>query len=133
MTDDTNGSGWAGWVAFIGILMVVAGFFQGLMGLLALFNSNLFVVDAGALVVFDLTTWGWVHLVVGVLLAAAGFSVLKGHAFGRTVGVILAALSLIGNLALLGYSPVWSVMVIALDVLVIYGLAAHGNALRTQD
>lgn len=132
MTDDTNVSGWAGWVAFIGILMVLAGFFQGLMGLLAVFNSNFFIVDAGSLVVFNMTTWGWVHLVIGVLLAAAGFSVLKGHAFGRMVGVILAGLSLIGNLAFLGVSPVWSVVVIALDVLVIYGLTAHGSELRSE-
>ena len=130
MTDQTNVSGWAGWVAFVGILMVVVGFFQGLMGLLALLNGNFFVVDAGSLVVFNMATWGWIHLLVGALLAVAGLSVLKGNAFGRTVGALLAVLSLVGTLALVAASPVWSVIVIALDLLVLYGLVVHGGELR---
>ncbi len=131
MAEYTNVNGWAGWVAFIGIIMVIAGFFQGLMGLLAVLGGNFFVVDAGSLVVFNMMTWGWIHLVVGILLAAAGFSVLKGHPFGRTAGVILAVISLIGSLALLMASPIWSLVIIVLDVLVIYGLTAHGEELRS--
>ena len=133
MADITQGnqvSGWAGWVAFVGIVMVVAGFFQGLMGLLALLNGNFFVIDAGSVFLFNVVAWGWVHLVVGLVLALAGFSVLKGHAFGRTIGIIVALLSLLGSLALVVASPIWSTLLIALDILVIYGLAAHGRELR---
>ncbi len=130
MTDETRVSGWAGWVAFIGILMVIAGFFQGLMGLLAALGGNFFVVDAGSVYVFNAVVWGWIHLLVGVLLAIAGLSVLKGNAFGRTIGTILAVLSLIGSLALIAATPIWSSLIVIVDVLVIYGLVAKGGELK---
>lgn len=130
MTDGNNVSGWAGWVAFIGILMVIAGFFQGLMGLLAAMGGNFFVVDAGSVYVFNAVVWGWIHLLVGILLAIAGLSVLKGNAFGRTIGTILAVISLIGSVALIAATPVWASLIIIIDILVIYGLVAKGGELK---
>jgi hypothetical protein len=131
MTDSTNVSGWAGWVAFIGILMTIAGFFQGLMGLLAALGGNFFVVDAGSLYLFNAMTWGWIHLLVGILLVIAGLSVLKGNAFGRTIGTILAIISLVGSLALVAATPIWSSIIIVIDVLIIYGLVAKGGQLKS--
>lgn len=122
-------TGWAGWAGFAGILMLLVGAFQAILGLVALLNDTFYVVGKEGLLVFDYTTWGWAHLLFGLFLFLAGMSVLKGHAFGRVIGIILAFLSAVANLAFIPAYPIWSVIVIAIDVLVIYGLAVHGNEL----
>lgn len=123
-------TGWAGWAGFAGILMLLAGVFQGILGLVALLNDTFYVVGSEGLLIADYTTWGWVHLLFGVFLVIAGLSVLQGKAFGRTVGIILAFLSAVANLAFIPAYPIWSVVVITIDVLVIYGLAVHGGELQ---
>lgn len=123
-------TGWAGWAGFAGILMLLVGVFQGILGLVALLNDTFYVVGAEGLLVFDYTTWGWAHLLFGVFLVIAGMSVLQGKAFGRTVGIILAFLSAVANLAFISAHPVWAVIVIVIDVLIIYALAVHGGELQ---
>jgi hypothetical protein len=80
-------------------------------------------------VYLDLTTWGWVHIVAGVLVVLAGFGVLSGNVLARTVGVILAGLSIVANFLFLPVYPLWSIIVITIDVLVIWALTAHGREL----
>lgn len=121
-------TGWVGWVIFAGVIMVVLGIFQLIAGLVAVFNSGYYVVgEGGLLVVGDYTTWGWVHFGLGVLLFLAGFGVMAGQTWARVVGVVLAVLSAIVAIGFLAAFPLWSAVLIALAVIVIYALAVHGR------
>ena len=124
-------TGWVGWLVYAGIMMVLVGSFQAIDGLIALFNDELYVVRPNGLVVnVDYTAWGWVHLLLGVVLIAAGAAVFSGKVWGRTIGVIAAIISAVVNFAFIPAYPVWSLLIITVDVLVIYALIAHGGELR---
>lgn len=124
-------SGWVGWVVFGAIMMIMAGSFQIIAGLVALFNDEYFAVtSSGLLVTLDFTTWGWVHLALGALVTAAGVALLAGQTWARIVGVTVAVIASVVNLAFLSAHPVWAVVTIALDVLVIYAIVVHGDELR---
>ncbi|MCA9337279.1 hypothetical protein KC951_01045 [Candidatus Saccharibacteria bacterium] len=123
----TNSTGWVGWVYFAGILMIISAIFQGLFGFVALLKNELFVVGPEKLVIVDYTAWGWIHLVLSVILLTAGFSVLSGGAYGRVVGVILASVGFIANMLFLPAYPVWSIIVMVLNIIVLYALVVHGK------
>jgi hypothetical protein len=117
---------WAVGIAwFAGVLMCVVGVNQVLLGISALRNDAVYVQTPNYVYELDLTAWGWVHLVFGVLLVVTGISVVRGLAWARGVGIGLVALNLIANFLFLPYYPVWSLLVIALDVAVIWGLAVY--------
>ena len=121
-------SGWAtGLIVFAGVLMILAGGFQALTGLVAIFENEFYVETRNYLVKFDATTWGWVHLLLGLLVLFAGFAVMSGKTWGRVIGIILAVLSALANFAFLPYYPFWAMTIIALDVFIIWALAAHGR------
>jgi uncharacterized membrane protein len=127
----TERTGWAGWAVFAGVMLVLVGAFQAIDGLIALFKDELYVVRPNGLVVnIDYTAWGWTHLLLGILLIAAGYAVFSGKVWGRTLGVIAALLSAIVNFAFIPAYPIWSILIITVDVLVIYALIAHGGELR---
>ena len=122
----TNGFA-VGLTLFAAVMMMMVGVFQAIQGVVALFNDTFYVVGEKWTFSFDVTTWGWVHLVMGVIVAAAGFFVLQGAVWARAVGVAVAALSAVLNFLWLPYYPVWSLLIIALDVFVIWALIAHGR------
>ncbi|KQT02275.1 DUF7144 family membrane protein [Cellulomonas sp. Leaf395] len=123
-----NRSGLAvGLSVFAGTLLVLVGVLHAVQGLVALFNDTFYVVGQEWTFSFDVTTWGWIHLLLGVLVAFAGFFIFRGAVWARTVGVAVAVLSAIVNFAWLPYYPVWGLVVIALDVFVIWALTAHGR------
>ena len=94
----------------------------------ALFDDTYYLVaDSGLVVSVDYTTWGWIHLLLGVVAAAAGLAVMAGRMWGRTVGIILAVISAIVNMLFIAAYPVWSIIIITLDVIIIYALAVHGG------
>ncbi|GID93789.1 hypothetical protein ACFQFC_07115 [Amorphoplanes digitatis] len=127
-------TGWVGWVVFSGIMMVLLGFFQGLVGLVALFNDTYYLVTRNGLVLsFDYTVWGWIHLLLGIVALLAGFGVLVGQTWARVTGIVLAVLSAIVNIAFLAAYPIWSTIIIAVDVLVIYALAVHGREVKPYE
>ncbi|GAY10031.1 hypothetical protein [Pseudonocardia sp. N23] len=119
----------AGWVVgasrFAGILMIIIGVFGAVEGIVALFRNEVYVAAREYVFTFDLTTWGWVHLLIGILLTAAGAGVLAGRLWGRAVGIALATLSALANFAFIPYYPVWSLLVIALDIVVIWALCVY--------
>jgi hypothetical protein len=124
-------SAWAGWVVFAGVMMVLLGCFQAIEGLVAVFDDGFYHVTQGGLVLdVDYTAWGWTHLLLGALIIICGVGVLNGNAAARAVGVLLAGLSALANLAFIAAYPIWSVLIIAIDVLVIYALIVHGRELR---
>jgi hypothetical protein len=128
---DREPSGWAiGWTWFAGLMMVMIGFWHAMAGLVAIVNDTFYAATPKYVLKFDVTTWGWIHLLAGILVILAGFGLFSGAAWARTVGVILAFISAIANFAWLPYSPVWSAIMITVDVLVIYALIVHGRELQ---
>jgi hypothetical protein len=121
---------WVGWVYFASAMMVLVGGMQVIAGLVAIFNHTYYLVTQNGLVALNYTAWGWIHLLIGVLIVAAGFAVMSGKTWGIAVGVIMAILSALANLAFLSAYPVWSIILIAIDVAVIYALTMHGSELR---
>jgi hypothetical protein len=124
-------SGWAvGFIVFAAIMMIMVGCFQFFAGLVAIFENEFYVATRNYIFQFDATTWGWVHLVVGLIVAFAGWGVLSGRTWARVVGITLAVVSAIANFLWLPYYPFWALAIITLDVFVIWALAAHGGQLR---
>lgn len=122
---------WAGWVIFGAMLMILVGGFQTILGLVALFDDGYYVVRSEGLVVdVDYTAWGWAHLVAGVVAVAAGFGLLSGATWARALGIAVATVSALLNFAFIAAFPFWSVTIIALDVVIIYAIAAHGRELE---
>jgi hypothetical protein len=124
-------TGWTGWVAFASTLMVLLGTFQAIEGLVAIFDDGYYRVTQGGLVLsVDYTAWGWAHLLLGLLIVISGIGVMAGNLAARTVAVILAGLSAIANLLFIEAYPLWSIIVITVDVLVIYALTVHGREMK---
>jgi len=119
-------SGWAvGFTAFAAIMMALMGFFQASMGIVAIFNQDFYVTTPNYVFAFDVGTWGWIHLILGVLVLAAGLSLLAGATWARAVGVVLAAFSAIEAFVFIPYQPFWSIIVIAVCVMVIWALTTQ--------
>jgi cell division protein FtsW (lipid II flippase) len=121
---------WAGTTLFAALLMIMVGVWQAVVGLIAIFENDFYVATRNYLFQFDATTWGWIHLVVGVVVAFAGWGLLSGQTWARIVGITMAALSATANFLFIPYYPVWSLLIIAVDVFVIWALTAHGRELR---
>jgi hypothetical protein len=124
-------TGWVGFVVFAGVMLMMLGGFQAIQGLVAIFRDEYYLVSrSGLLLTVDFTTWGWIHLVIGLIAVGTGVGVLLGQTWARVVGIIIAVLSALSNLAFLPAYPIWSVIVIALDVLAIYALSVHGREVQ---
>lgn len=116
-----------GWARFAGMLLLIAGIFHGIAGLVSLYKDEVYLIGPNSLIILDFTGWGWLHIAIGLLLIAAAFSLMRGNIFGRFVGIITATLSAIANFAFLGAYPLWSFLIIALDVLIIYAILVQGT------
>ena len=117
--------GLLGWVHFGAVMMTIVGAFGVIEGLVALFDPTAYVTVDGAVLAVDLTAWGWVHLVLGALLVVTGVSLIRSApSWARGLGVVLVVLSILVQLAWLSASPIWSILMIVLDVLVIHALVA---------
>jgi hypothetical protein len=114
----------SGWLTFAGTLAFVVGAFNVIDGLVALFNDDYFLVGDNKIMVFSYTAWGWFWLILGVIQLAVGAGILAGKMWARAVGVFFAVLAAIGHLTFLAAFPLWSVVTIALCVLLIYALTA---------
>jgi hypothetical protein len=121
-------SGWAaGFILFAAVMMIMGGIFQALSGLVAIFENEFYVATRDYLFQFDATTWGWIHLILGIVVGLAGAGLLAGRTWARVVAIMLLVLSAIANFLFIPYYPFWSLLIIALDVFVIWALAAHGR------
>ena len=120
-------SGWTvGGITFAGTMLVLIGFFQAINGLAAIFDDEFFVVTANYTFDVDVTAWGWIHLLIGIVLVGTGFAIYAGRAWAAVVGIMLAMLSALANFFFIPYYPFWSILVIALDVWVIWALTRPG-------
>jgi hypothetical protein len=119
-------SPWAnGLTIFAAVIMVIAGFWQALAGIAALAHDKVYVTTPQYIYSLDLTGWGWIHLLLGILVVCAGVAVFVGQMWARVVGILLAGLSLIANFLFIPHYPIWSLTIIALDVAVIWALATY--------
>jgi len=126
----TPARGLAGMVAFAGVMLALIGFFDILQGLTALFNDEYFVVRKGDLLLFDFTTWGVITLIWGALLVGAGFGLLSGRGGARIFSIVVVFINMILQIAFLAAYPIWSAILIALDVFVLYALTARWDEAR---
>ena len=115
---------------FAGVMMLIVGIFQALDGIAALVNDKVYVTTPNYIYAFDLTGWGWIHLLLGILVVVVGVAILQGQTWGRWIGIglvglSLASLSMIANFLFIPYYPIWSLVIIALEVAVIAALATH--------
>jgi hypothetical protein len=126
---ETSGTA-VGFILFAAIMMIMSGVFQAIQGLVGIFENEFYVATRNYLLKFDATTWGWIHLLIGLLVAFAGWGLLSGRTWARTVAITVAVLSAIANFAFIPYYPFWSLLIITLDIFVIWAVAAHGGELR---
>jgi hypothetical protein len=126
MTD--NYSSWAvGWTAFAGTIFIIGGIFQAMAGLVAIVDDQFFVVSNQY--VFELSTasWGWSHLIWGIVIVLTGIGILTANTLARVIGVVVAAITALINFAWLPYYPIWGIIMIAVSFSVIWALTIHGQ------
>ncbi|HET8653538.1 MAG TPA: hypothetical protein VFM13_13310 [Gaiellaceae bacterium] len=116
-------SAWApGLVTFAGAVMIIIGVFHAIAGIAAIFEDEFFVVTQNYLFDLDVTAWGWMQLLLGVIVFFAGWGIFSGATWARVTGMVLVTLSAIANFFFIPYYPVWAVLIIALDIAVIWAL-----------
>jgi len=133
-TTPPRGQGTAfGFIAFAAVMMILMGVFHVYMGIVAIAESEFYITAPDYILSVDASTWGWIHLIAGVIVVIAGFAVFSGQAWARGVGIAVAAVSAMLNFAFIPYYPIWALLVIALDVVIIWALAARGDDFPARD
>ncbi|MFI9012657.1 hypothetical protein ACIGZI_01330 [Streptomyces griseus] len=128
-----SGSPWAaGGTVFAGVLLFVDGVLGVLKGIAGIASNDVYTRINDYVFRFSVTSWGWIHLVLGVILILVGWGILSGAAWARAAGVVLASLNLIANFMWLPYTPVWAIVTIAIDVFVIWALCTDRSNPRDQ-
>jgi hypothetical protein len=115
----------SGLTAFAGVILLSVGIFQILEGLAAVINDDFLVVVRNYAFALDVTTWGWLHMLLGAVAVAVGVFILQGAPWARAIGIVIAGLSAIANFLFIPYYPLWALLIIALDVAVIWALAVY--------
>jgi hypothetical protein len=117
----------AGWTAFAAFMMILIGAWWIIAGLVGLIDDNFYVSTRSYIFEFDRTSWGWIHLIIGIIVLLAGFGLFTGNALARTVGVLVALLAALAGFAWLPWYPLWAILIIIGSVAVIWALTAHGR------
>ena len=122
-----NSKSMAGWIGFAGVMLMIIGGMDFFQGLIALFEDEYYVVTRSGFLVFDLTAWGWIMLIWGVLLVLAGFGLVAAQGWARWFAIVVVSVNFIAQLGFLGNSqyPLWSLTVMALSIIVLYALTAR--------
>jgi len=126
--DDSAGrTAWAaGGSVFAGMMLLIGGVIAVLEGIVGIAKDAVYVTTRGDYTYkFDVTAWGWIHLVLGVIAVVVGYGLLTGLPWSRYAGIAIAGMSLIANFMFLPYQPVWSVIMIGIDIFVIWALATY--------
>jgi hypothetical protein len=124
-------SSWAvGGITFAAAMLIMIGGFQAVAGLTAILDDQFYVVTRNYTFDLDVTAWGWIHLLLGIVLGGVGFALFTGRTWAAVGAILLAGVSAIANFFFIPYYPFWSIVIIALDVWVIWSLTRPG-AVRT--
>ena len=130
---ETQLTKWTGWIVFTGVILVVGGVFNAVQGLAALFGPNdYYIVSEGSLWLLDVNGWGWWNLILGISLILTAAALFTGRTWSRVVAVILVSLNALGQMLLVTAQPWWSLIMIAVDILILYALIVHGRELRAE-
>jgi hypothetical protein len=123
-TPDTPAvSGWAvGGIVFAATILIILGIFQAIAGLAAIFDDQFYVVTRNYTFDLDVTAWGWIHLILGVILVLIGLALLSRRPWAGVAAIVLAALSAISNFFFIPYYPFWSLLMIGLAIWVIWAV-----------
>ncbi len=122
-TDDGVGTPWAGGgTLFAGFLLLVDGVLGVIKGVAGIATNDVYAAVNDYVFKFNVTAWGWIHLILGVVLIFVGWGILKGATWARAVGIALVSLNLIANFMWLPYTPIWAIVTIAIDVFIIWAL-----------
>jgi hypothetical protein len=113
------------WIGFAGIVMIILGSLDALWGLAALLNNEVVVVGGHGVIVFDITTWGWIQLILGVLVGLTGLGLLLGNAVARVLGISLLTINAVLQIVWFSAAPLWAFLMIVLDVVIIYQLMVN--------
>lgn len=122
------GGEFSGWIAFAGVMMFILGSLDALWGLAAIVNDDVVVVGGSGALIFDITTWGWVHLILGSIVALSGLGLISGNAAARVVGIFVVAVNAIAQIVWFPAAPLWSFLMIILDTIIIYQLTMNWSA-----
>jgi hypothetical protein len=121
-------SGWAvGWTYFAGFMMILIGLYHVMAGFVAIVSDEFYVATREYILQFDTSTWGWIHMILGIVVLVSGLGLFSGSVAARTIGTIMAVISALAAFAWLPYFPVWGIIIIATAVSVIWALTAHGR------
>ena len=121
----SSASDYSGWAAFAGVVMFIVGSLDALWGLGAILNDDIVVVGGQGALIADITTWGWVHLLLGSAVALTGVGLMMGSGISRWMAVIIVAINAISQIVWFPAAPLWSFLIIVLDVTIIYQLTAR--------
>ena len=126
-TDPDEVSGWAvGGTVFAATVLMLIGVFQAIAGLVAIFDDDFYVVTRNYTFDLDVTAWGWVHLIIGILLVIVAYGLFVRSTWAGVTAIVLASLSAVANFFFIPYYPFWAILVIALDIWVIWSLTRPG-------
>lgn len=123
-------TGWTGWIWFAGFLMGLEGILHIIFGIGGIFSQDWYLYSSGTVMWIDASAWGWSLLIGGILLLLSSALLVAGNMLGRVMGIILALGSIVANLALISVTPIWSIIAIVLDIIIIYAIAAHGSEMK---
>ncbi len=115
----------SGWIVFAGVLMLIEGFLDAMWGLAAIINNEVITVGGHGVVVWDITAWGWGHLILGILVACTGLGLLAGQSWARFLGIFFVSLNMLVQFGTFTLFPLWSIMIIAIDIIILYQLCAR--------
>jgi hypothetical protein len=123
----TSSRTWSGWIGFAGLTMLVIGSIDFFEGLIAVIRKTYYVASPNRIIVFDTTTWGWITMILGVLLVLVGLGLVSGAGWARWTAIVILVLNLLEQLAWLGNTayPLWALTVIALEIVVLYALTVR--------
>jgi hypothetical protein len=125
-------TGWVGWIYFASMMMLILGGLQAINGLVAIFRHGYYVSSPNSLVVWNYTSWGWIHLILGVLAFVTGLALMSGRTWARVLTSIVVIFAAIDNIVFLPAFPVWSIIALIINALVLYAVTVHGREVREE-
>ena len=124
----TTRKDYSGWAAFAGVMLFIVGSLDALWGLGGVLNDDIVVVGGQGAIIADITTWGWVHLILGSIMALTGIGLLMGNAAARWAAIFFVTVNAISQIVWFPAAPLWAFLLIILDVTIIYQLTARWDA-----
>jgi hypothetical protein len=130
-TEESEVTGWVGWIVFAGTMMAILGVLHMFEGLIALFRHTQIAFPASGLTIqVSYTQWGWLQILAGAVVFLVGLALFTGRMWARTLGVILVSISALVNFAWAGIYPFWSLTLLAIDFFILYAIIAHGSEMK---